>query len=164
MSRGCGVESTTGAAALGLRGFTVSGGFRPCRCRSSRRSSVSSRRSSNWTCRFSGIQLSPVPSDFALGIAKAHASTARNLLGLARSEDRGGHAVNDTMSLSQRADALEAKMARELDYIVIKSRLYSMTEGDISPAPNANALMKNNPNARVLMGDEAHHGEPEHPV
>jgi hypothetical protein len=33
--------------------------------------------------------------------------------------------VNDTMSLSQRADALEAKMARELDYIVIKSRLYS---------------------------------------
>jgi len=62
--------------------------------------------------------------------------------------------VNDTMSLSQRADALEAKMARELDYIVIKSRLYSMAEGDMSPAPNAGALMKENPNARVLMGDD----------
>jgi hypothetical protein len=58
------------------------------------------------------------------------------------------------MSLSQRADALEAKMARELDYIVIKSRLYSMAEGDMSPAPNAGALMKENPNARVLMGDD----------
>ena len=45
--------------------------------------------------------------------------------------------MNDTMSLSQRADALEAEMARELDYIVIKSRLYSMAEGDMRPAPNA---------------------------
>src|SRR6478735_7912688 len=62
--------------------------------------------------------------------------------------------MNDTMSLSQRADALEAKMARELDYIVIKSRLYSMAEGDMSPPPNAGALMKDNPNARVLMGDD----------
>ena len=62
--------------------------------------------------------------------------------------------MNDTMSLSQRADALEAKMAKELDYIVIKSRLYSMAEGDMSPAPNAGALMKENPNARVLMGDD----------
>ena len=62
--------------------------------------------------------------------------------------------MNDTMNLSQRADALEAKMARELDYIVIKSRLYSMAEGDMSPAPNAGALMKENPNARVLMGDD----------
>jgi hypothetical protein len=62
--------------------------------------------------------------------------------------------MNDTMSLSQRADALEAKMARELDYIVIKSRLYSMAEGDMGPAPNAGALMKDRPNARVLMGDD----------
>ena len=43
--------------------------------------------------------------------------------------------MNDTMTLSQRADALEEKMSRELDYIVIKSRLYSMAEGDMSPAP-----------------------------
>ena len=62
--------------------------------------------------------------------------------------------MNDTMTLSQKADALEAKMARELDYIVIKSRLYSMAEGDMGPAPNAAALMKGNPNARVLMGDD----------
>jgi hypothetical protein len=32
------------------------------------------------------------------------------------------------MTLSQRADALEAKMAQELDYIVTKSLLYSMAE------------------------------------
>src|SRR5258707_6147900 len=62
--------------------------------------------------------------------------------------------MNDAMTLSQRADALEEKMSRELDYIVIKSRLYSMAEGDMGPAPNAAALMKANPNARVLMGDD----------
>src|SRR5438270_5132001 len=77
-----------------------------------------------------------------------------SLLGLPATQDRGRHAVNDTMSLSQRADALEAKMARELDYIVIKSRLYSMAEGDMSPAPNAGALMAKNPHAQVLMGDD----------
>ena len=37
--------------------------------------------------------------------------------------------MNDAMTLSQRADALEEQMSRELDYIVIKSRLYSMAEG-----------------------------------
>src|SRR6266852_2122702 len=57
--------------------------------------------------------------------------------------------MNDTMRLSQRADALEETMSRELDYIVIKSRLYSMAEGDMGPAPNAAALMKANPKARV---------------
>src|SRR5260370_13191412 len=62
--------------------------------------------------------------------------------------------MNDAMTLSQRADALEEKMSRELDYVVIKSRLYSMAEGDMSPAPNAGALMTKNPNARVLMGDD----------
>ena len=62
--------------------------------------------------------------------------------------------MNDMTTLSQRADALEEKMSRELDYIVIKSRLYSMAEGDMSPAPNAGALMAENPNARVLMGDD----------
>src|SRR6516225_8736060 len=87
-------------------------------------------------------------------IAKEHASTARNLLGSVASRKSRRHAMNDTMSLAQRADALEAKMARELDYIVIKSRLYSMAEGDMRPAPNAGALMKDNPNARVLMGDD----------
>src|SRR5579864_2370948 len=62
--------------------------------------------------------------------------------------------VNDTQTLSQRADALEEKMSQELDYIVIKSRLYSMADADMSPAPNAAALMAKNPRARVLMGDD----------
>src|ERR1051325_9543566 len=62
--------------------------------------------------------------------------------------------MNDAMTLSQKADALEEQMARELDYIVIKSRIYSLAEGDMSPPPNAAALQKQNPNARVLMGDD----------
>ncbi len=62
--------------------------------------------------------------------------------------------MNDAMTLAQRADALEEQMSRELDLIVIKSRLYSMADGDMGPPPNANALMSANPNARVLMGDD----------
>ena len=42
--------------------------------------------------------------------------------------------MNDTPTMSQRADALEEQMSRELDYIVVKSRLYSMAEGDMGPA------------------------------
>src|SRR3982074_766036 len=66
----------------------------------------------------------------------------------------GGPAMNDTMTLSQRADALEQRMSDELDYIVIKSRLYSLADADMSPPPNAGALMAKNPKARVLMGDD----------
>ena len=62
--------------------------------------------------------------------------------------------MNDTMTLSQRADALEQQMSDELDYIVIKSRLYSLADADMSPPPNAGALMAKNPKARVLMGDD----------
>src|SRR3984957_4658870 len=62
--------------------------------------------------------------------------------------------MNDVMTLSQRADALEEKMARELDYIVIKSRIYQMAEGDMGPPPNPAELRKKNPNARGLMGDD----------
>ena len=62
--------------------------------------------------------------------------------------------MNDTMTLSQRADALEQQMSDELDYIVIKSRLYSLADGDMSPPPNAGALMAKNPKLRVLMGDD----------
>ena len=62
--------------------------------------------------------------------------------------------MNDGMSLSQRADALEKQMSDELDYIVIKSRLYSLAEADEKPAPNAAAVMAQNPKARVLMGDD----------
>src|ERR1700679_3401686 len=53
----------------------------------------------------------------------------------------GEEPMNDAPTLSQRADALEEQMSRELDYIVIKSRLYSMAEGDMGPPPNAAALM-----------------------
>ena len=62
--------------------------------------------------------------------------------------------MNDTMTLSQRADALEQRMSDELDYIVIKSRLYSLADADMSPPPNAGALMAKNPKLRVLMGDD----------
>jgi hypothetical protein len=62
--------------------------------------------------------------------------------------------MNASMSAAQRADALEAEMAAELDYIVVKSRLHMMAEGDMSPPPNAGAMIKANPNLRVLMGDD----------
>jgi len=78
----------------------------------------------------------------------------RDLLGFVGYTAVEEKSMNDTMTLSQRADALEERMSRELDYIVIKSRLYSMAEGDMSPAPNAGALMAKHPNARVLMGDD----------
>ena len=45
-------------------------------------------------------------------------------------------------------------MSRELDYIVVKSRLYSMAEADMGPPLNAASIMAKNPNARVLMGDD----------
>ena len=47
--------------------------------------------------------------------------------------------MNDAMTLAQRADALEDQMSRNLDLIVIKSRLYSMADGDLGPPPNTNA-------------------------
>ena len=65
--------------------------------------------------------------------------------------------MNDPRTLSRRADALEEKMSRDLDLIVIKSRLRSMAEGDMSPSPNANAIMARDPDARVLMGDHKWH-------
>src|SRR5216684_4766468 len=76
------------------------------------------------------------------------------LLGLRKPRCTEGSDMNDTMTLSQRADALEKQMSDELDYIVIKSRLYSMADADMSPAPNAGAMMATNPRARVLMGDD----------
>src|SRR5262245_50645145 len=62
--------------------------------------------------------------------------------------------MNATMSLAERADAHEAKMAQELDYIIAKSRLHALAEGDFSPPPNAGAMIKANPKLRVLMGDD----------
>jgi len=62
--------------------------------------------------------------------------------------------MNDFATLSQRADAMEEKMSRELDYHVVKSRLHSLAEGDLSAPPSASSLMKGNPNARMLMIDD----------
>jgi len=60
----------------------------------------------------------------------------------------------DAMTMSQRADALEEKRARELDVIVVKSRLHMLADGDTSPPPNGGMLMKANPGAHFLMGDD----------
>ena len=62
--------------------------------------------------------------------------------------------MTTTATLAQRADALEAKMARELDIIVVKSRLHMLAEGDTGPLPNSGMLMRDNPGARFLMGDD----------
>src|ERR1700688_877584 len=75
----------------------------------------------------------------------------RTLLGCDNGAAIGGNDMNDTMTLSQRADALEQRMSDELDYIVIKSRLYSMADADMGPAPNAGAAMAKNPRARAPM-------------
>ena len=62
--------------------------------------------------------------------------------------------MNDEPTLAGRADALEEKMSRDLDLIVIKSRLYSLADGDMGPGVNAAKAMAANPRAKVLMGDD----------
>jgi hypothetical protein len=62
--------------------------------------------------------------------------------------------MNVAVSLSERADALESKMAQELDYIIAKSRLHALADADFSPQPNAGAMIRANPKLRVLMGDD----------
>ena len=57
-------------------------------------------------------------------------------------------------TLHARADALEERKSRELDYLVVKSRIHSLAEADFSAPPNAGAMLKANPNLRVLMGDD----------
>jgi hypothetical protein len=61
--------------------------------------------------------------------------------------------MNDTMSLAERADALEHKMMRELDAIIVKSRLFNLADGDMS-IPNGPALLAANPGKYMLMGDD----------
>ena len=58
------------------------------------------------------------------------------------------------LSLAERADALEAERAQELDIIVAKSRLHMLAEGDTGSFPNVGAIMKARPGAHVLMGDD----------
>jgi hypothetical protein len=61
--------------------------------------------------------------------------------------------MNDTMTLAERADALEHRMIRELDAIIVKSRLFNLADGDMSVA-NGPALLAANPGKYMLMGDD----------
>ena len=61
--------------------------------------------------------------------------------------------MNDTMTLADRADALEHRMMRELDTIIVKSRLFNLADADIS-IPNGPALLAANPGKHMLMGDD----------
>ena len=56
--------------------------------------------------------------------------------------------------LAERLDAHEAEQARQLDFIVAKSRLHKLAEGDLSPLGSPAADLKANPGARMLMGDD----------
>jgi hypothetical protein len=63
--------------------------------------------------------------------------------------------MNDAMILAERADALEAKMMRELDdQIYVRSRLFMLADGDAS-IPNTAALVAQNPGKKFCMGDDA---------
>ena len=61
--------------------------------------------------------------------------------------------MNDTMTLAERADALEHRMMCDLDAIIVKSRLFSLADGDTSTA-NGPALLAANPGKYMLMGDD----------
>jgi HD domain len=61
--------------------------------------------------------------------------------------------MNDAMTLSERADALEHGMMQELDAIVVKSRLFNLADGDTGTV-NAGALLAANPGRYMLMGDD----------
>src|SRR5207248_5917986 len=61
--------------------------------------------------------------------------------------------MNDTMTLAERADALEHRMMRELDAIIVKSRLFKLADGDMR-IPNGPALLAANPGKHMLMGDD----------
>lgn len=62
--------------------------------------------------------------------------------------------MNDTLTATQRADALEEKMIRDLDRtIIVKSRLFMLADADFS-FPNGAKLQAEKPGARMLMGDD----------
>ena len=62
--------------------------------------------------------------------------------------------MNDVMTATQRADALEDKMMQELNQaIIVKSRLFMLADADMS-FPNGAALQKARPGAKMLMGDD----------
>jgi hypothetical protein len=63
--------------------------------------------------------------------------------------------MNDAMTLSARADALEHGMMRALNEAIhVRSRLFSLADGDLS-TPNGAALMAANPGKHFAMGDDS---------
>ena len=62
--------------------------------------------------------------------------------------------MNDVMTASQKADALEHKMMQELeDAIIVRSRLFMLADADMS-FPNGAKLQAEKPGAKMLMGDD----------
>jgi hypothetical protein len=57
------------------------------------------------------------------------------------------------MTLSERADALEHQQMRELDRIIVKSRLFLLADADMG-MPSGAQLMAQNPGKLMLMGDD----------
>lgn len=58
-----------------------------------------------------------------------------------------------TMTLAERADALEHRKLQELDSIIVKSRLFMLADGNMT-MPNGPQLMAQNPGKHMLMGDD----------
>src|SRR5580700_12195007 len=62
--------------------------------------------------------------------------------------------MNDVMTSTERADALEHKQMQELnEAIAVRSRLFLLADGDMA-MPNGAALQKAHPGAKMLMGDD----------
>src|SRR5665213_1272642 len=62
--------------------------------------------------------------------------------------------MNDVMTSSERADALEHKMMQEMnEAIAVKSRLFLLADGDFA-MPNGAKLQQAHPGAKMLMGDD----------
>src|SRR5258708_25619766 len=58
-----------------------------------------------------------------------------------------------TMSLAERADALDHRMMEELDVIIVKSRLFNLADADMEFGGGA-ALQAKHPGKKMLMGDD----------
>jgi hypothetical protein len=58
-----------------------------------------------------------------------------------------------TTSLAERADALEHRMMAELDAVAVKSRLFTLADGDLTWKGGAQ-IQAENPGKRMLMGDD----------
>jgi hypothetical protein len=61
--------------------------------------------------------------------------------------------MNDAMTLSERAEALERKMMQDLDAIIVRSRLFKLADADFT-TPSGPQLLAENPGKHMLMGDD----------